>query len=112
MLPRERRIRTRREYQLMMRRARFARGHFITVRAMPGAMPVTRCGFIVSTSVSKSAVARNSIRRRLRAIAAAIPATPPADIVVVAHRAAVDQPTTTLAKEFTTLLHQLRHASR
>jgi len=96
----------------MMRRARFARGHFLTVRAMPGATPVTRCGFIVSTSVSKSAVARNLIRRRLRAAAAAIPPRPPADVVVIAHRAAVGQPAQTLAQEFISLLNHLRHASR
>lgn len=112
MLPRVRRIRTRREYQQMMRRARFVRGHFLTVRAMPGASDVTRCGFIVSTSVSTSAVIRNRIRRRLRAAAATIPPRPPADIVVIAHRAAVGQSAQTLTQEFLSLLNQLRHAPR
>ena len=110
MLPRARRIRTRREYQQMMRRARFARGHFLTVRAMPGATPITRCGFIVSTSVSKSAVARNLIRRRLRVAAAAIPPRPPADIVVIAHRAAVGQSAAVLTTEFSNLLNHIRNA--
>lgn len=110
MLPRARRIRTQRDYQLMMRRARFLRGQWLTVRAMPGQTTTTRCGFIVSTTVSKSAVVRNRLRRQLRATAASIPARPPADIVVIVHRAAVGQPASTLSEEFISLLHKLRHA--
>lgn len=96
----------------MMRRAHWLRGKLMTVRAMPGATKVTRCGFVISTKVSKSAVKRNLIRRRLQAIAATIPQTPPADIVVIVQRAAVGQTSYVLAKEFLSLLEQIRHAPR
>ncbi len=79
---------------------------------MPGATAITRCGFVVSTSVSKSAVARNVIRRRLQAAAATVPLTPPADIVVIVHRAAVGQSGTALRQEFLSLLSTIRRAPR
>lgn len=112
MLPRGRRIRSQRDHQTLMRRARWLRGKLLTVRAMPGAVTTTRIGFVISTAVSKSAVKRNTIRRRLQAIAATIPPTPPADIVVIAHRSAVGQPSAALAKEFLSLLDSIRHAPR
>lgn len=112
MLPRRRRIRSQRDHQAVRRHARWLRGRLLTVRAMPGATPTTRCGFVVSTSVSKSAVARNIIRRRLQTVAATIPPTPPADIVVIAHRAAVGQSSAALSQEFLSLLATIRHAAR
>lgn len=112
MLPRGRRLRSQRDHQTLMRRARWLRGPLLTVRAMPGATPVTRCGFVISTSVSKSAVKRNTIRRRLQEIAATIPLTPPADIVVIAHRAALGKSSDVLTKEFLSLLATIRHAPR
>lgn len=95
-----------------MRRARWLRGKLLTVRAMPGSTPKTRCGFVISSKVSKSAVKRNTIRRRLQAIAATIPPTPPADIVVIAHAAAVGRSSDALATEFLSLLQQIRNAPR
>lgn len=95
-----------------MRRARWLRGKHLTVKAMPGVTSATRCGFVISSKVSKSAVKRNLIRRRLQAIAATIPPTPPADIVVIVHPPAVGQPSATLKQEFLSLLDQIRHAPR
>ena len=52
----------------MLKRGIVKKGNFLIFKVKSNRLKVSRFGFIVSTRVSKKAVARNKIKRRLRNI--------------------------------------------
>jgi ribonuclease P protein component len=104
MLPKSQRLLTDRQFQKVFRHSRPRRGAFLTARSIVNDRPTHRFGFVVGGIVSKKAVVRNLIKRRLRAIARQMPSPPPAyDLVLIAQRSATQASFQQLTKEF----HQL-----
>jgi ribonuclease P protein component len=83
-LPRVHRLTDGADYKAVVRRgARCSGPHTVTYVVAPGERDATRFGFIVSKQVG-SAVVRNTIRRRLKAICAAeLPRLRPGSSVVI-----------------------------
>lgn len=82
------RLRRRRDFAAVFAEGReFARGPFVVrVRPNPEAVP-SRLGFAIGKRLG-SAVRRNRIRRRIRAILRELPVKDGADVVVIARRGA------------------------
>ncbi|MBI3572682.1 MAG: ribonuclease P protein component [Candidatus Kerfeldbacteria bacterium] len=105
MLPRRSRLHTAREYREMFRRGRSRRGKFLTVWMKPSQTKRWKFGFVVSNRVAKSAVTRNTIKRRLRhAVRAAAPTIDAYEVVVITQPQAKNQSYATLNQELTRLL--------
>ncbi len=66
------------------------------MRVAPNELPYPRFGFIIGKRVSKRAVARNRVRRRLREAARRAPVHPGWDVLLIARPAALDASYTTL----------------
>jgi len=66
MLPIENRLKDRRDFGNVYENGRFFSFNGITVRFVANNLPVCRVGFSVGKNFSKSAVARNRVRRLLR----------------------------------------------
>ncbi|ERN42388.1 ribonuclease P protein component [Rubidibacter lacunae KORDI 51-2] len=70
-LPKAYRLKHRQDFQSVYRRGRSERGCFILLRVLPApedrSLP-SRVGIVVSKKVSKHAVTRNRIKRRLRSV--------------------------------------------
>jgi len=94
MLTRDRRITSQADFRHVMRRGARRVSPHLTVFALKTGAP-SRFGFIVGKTVSKRAVVRNLVKRRLRALAADAPSG--YDIVVLA---AADAEFETLRAEF------------
>lgn len=67
MLPRELRLNEKRLYDQVFRRGTWARGRYFSVVWLATNKP-GKLGFIVTKKVTKSAVARNRSKRRIRAL--------------------------------------------
>jgi len=65
-------------------------GPLVVLRHTPSGMPVTRWGFAVGKRLSKRAVRRNRVKRRLKAAAETFPVRSGVDIVVTARNGAVE----------------------
>ena len=87
MLPRPLRLRHQRDYQRIFRAGTTARSPYLILRRTGSTTP--RVGFVVSTTVSKSAVVRNKLRRRMRAIIEGAGVVPGTDLVIIAQKAAL-----------------------
>ncbi|OGL74538.1 ribonuclease P protein component [Candidatus Uhrbacteria bacterium RIFCSPHIGHO2_02_FULL_60_10] len=68
MLPLSNRLKRERDFARLFKAARAFRAPGLTIKLAPNGLPVTRVGFVVGTKVSKSAVVRNLLKRRLREI--------------------------------------------
>jgi ribonuclease P protein component len=68
MLPRAHRLKSDAHFKALARKGRSFFSPLLTMRALRLPQGDTQIGFVVSTKVSKSAVARNRIRRQLREI--------------------------------------------
>jgi ribonuclease P protein component len=86
MLPREHRLTAERDFSRIFSKGRSFFGPGLMMRMARGAGGPTRFGFVVSTKVSKRAVKRNVIKRRMREAARSfLPAVAPGhDIVFIA----------------------------
>jgi ribonuclease P protein component len=58
-------LKARKDFVAIYRRGRAWPNRLLVLRALPNALPHTRCGFVVSKRVGK-AVVRNRLKRRLR----------------------------------------------
>jgi ribonuclease P protein component len=67
-LPAAHRLRLARDITRVYRRGRYGTGNFLSIKAMKNSRPESRAAFVVSKKVSKKAVIRNRIRRRLAEI--------------------------------------------
>ncbi len=84
MLSREKRLRRERDITRVYHKGRYGGGSNIQVKALATGYPASRAAIVVSKKVSKQAVTRNRIKRRLAAQLAAMwqTVTPGCDIVV------------------------------
>ena len=68
MLQRANRLRRSNDYRRVYSQGRTVSGNYLILKYRPGAASVPRIGVVVGSKVSKRAVVRNLIRRRLREI--------------------------------------------
>ena len=65
MLPKINRLKKKRDFEIVFEKGKSSRDNFLALRAAPNNSEISRFGFIVSKKISKKAVVRNKIRRRL-----------------------------------------------
>ncbi|MDD4531726.1 MAG: ribonuclease P protein component [Candidatus Pacebacteria bacterium] len=68
MLPKENRLKKEKEFEAVFKGGRTIRGNNIFLRYLANGTDKTKVGFVVSKKVSKLAVKRNRIKRRMREI--------------------------------------------
>ena len=110
MLPRRHRLTDGDDYRRVVRRGiRQSGARTITSIVLTGEARPPRFGFIVSKQVG-TAVIRNTVRRRLKAVcAAALPAVPEgADVVIRALPASASAPFAELSVEFSRSLERIK----
>jgi len=66
MLVKENRLRLKNDFKKVFEKGKFCRERFLAVKILFNENDVSRFGFIVSKKISKKAVVRNKIKRRLR----------------------------------------------
>lgn len=66
MLTRANRLTSEKDYARLFAKGRPFHGKGVGMKAVLNGLPVTRVGFVVSTKVSKRAVVRNKLKRRMR----------------------------------------------
>lgn len=106
-MKREMRLTKRHEYQDLQRRGRRWSNRFVVLQAAPNRLERSRWGFTVSKRLG-TAVARNTVKRRLREIARSTPVKPGWDMVVIARR---DAAAATFRQLHDALSEALRRAS-
>lgn len=90
MLPRGHRLRKTRDFERVFSSKSAVSGRFIRAVYLKTNASVSRLAVTVSTKVSKKAVVRNKIRRRIRAaLRDYLPLPPALDIVIIALKSAV-----------------------
>lgn len=65
MLPKNHRLRKKRDIERVFKNGKSAKEGFLVLKSAKNGLGASRFGFIVSSKVSKKAVTRNKIRRRL-----------------------------------------------
>lgn len=89
MLPRGHRLRKTRDFERVFSSRSAVSGRFIRAVYLKTTLPISRLAVTVSTKVSKKAVVRNKIRRRVRAtLKEYVPLPPSLDIVIIALKTA------------------------
>ena len=68
MLPKKERLRKKRDFDLVYQKGDRYSGKIILLFVLKNESPNSRCGFSISKKVSKKAVIRNKLRRRLGSI--------------------------------------------
>ncbi len=68
MLPRENRIKKKKDFELIFKNSKSFKNSLFILKASKNNLNFNRFGFVVSQKVSKKAVTRNKIRRRLAQI--------------------------------------------
>lgn len=68
MLPKLYRLTAEKDFARIFSKGRAFQGRGLTVKAVRNGLEGTRVGFVVSTKISKRAVVRNKIKRRMREI--------------------------------------------
>ena len=108
MLARENRLRTGRDIERVFRRGRWGGGELLQLKAWRSGLAMSRAVVIVSKKVSKKAVERNTIRRRVAAQLAQMWGTiPPGyDIVINAKADLSKTPVGELQKHISAALKQ------
>ena len=66
MLPKENRLTKKKDFERVFRRGKGLKEKFLVIKVLDNNLNVSRFGFIVSKKISKKAVLRNKIKRRLR----------------------------------------------
>jgi ribonuclease P protein component len=66
MLPKANRLTKKKDFERVFRRGKRLKDKFLTIKILGNNLNVSRFGFIVSKKISKKAVLRNKIKRRLR----------------------------------------------
>jgi len=106
-MKREQRLRRAADFGAVHRRGRGLSGEALALRSLHTGAAVSRIGFTVGKRVG-NAVVRNRVKRRLRAVVAALPLTPGRDIVVSARPAAARRDFWQLRAELCGLLQKAR----
>ncbi|MFA5432394.1 MAG: ribonuclease P protein component [Candidatus Paceibacterota bacterium] len=68
MLPKENRLKKEKEFEAVFKSGRTLRGKGVFLRYLTNGTAQTRIGFVVSKKISKLAVERNKVKRRMRDI--------------------------------------------
>lgn len=68
MLPKENRLKREKDFERVFKKGKRFKGRFLFLRVLKSDLSESRFGFIVSKKISKKAVVRNKIKRRLREI--------------------------------------------
>ncbi len=68
MLGKENRLRRKKDFEEIFKKGRSFKESFLVLKILKNNLKVSRFGFVVSQKVSKKAVVRNKIKRRLREI--------------------------------------------
>lgn len=68
MLFRENRLKKKRDFDRAHKLGTFVRFGFLSLKKVKNGLPDSRFGFLVGTKISKKAVLRNKIKRRLREV--------------------------------------------
>ena len=68
MLPKEYRLTKRKDFENVFKNGKFFYNQYVTVKYLKNELDLPRLAFVVSNKISKKAVERNKIKRRLRAI--------------------------------------------
>jgi ribonuclease P protein component len=87
---RARRLRKGREFDSLYSKGTAIGGPLLVLRWLANGQEQTRWGFAAGKRLSKKAVERNRIRRRLREAARTLPVAPAYDIVVIARKGTVE----------------------
>ncbi len=90
-LPRDLRLRHKREFDAVFQQARAWNDNLLVLRALPNTVDHNRYGFVTSKRLG-GAVVRNRVRRRLREITREAEVTGGYDVVLSAKKAAADAP--------------------
>jgi ribonuclease P protein component len=85
MLQKRHRLASERDFNRIFKKGKTTNGNTLSVRVVRNNRPESRVAFVVSTKVSKRAVVRNLLKRRLREIVRPLVSTliPGLDIVVM-----------------------------
>ncbi len=110
MLPHDSRLTSKKDFARLFSRGRPLQGRGMGLKFGANGLPRTRVGFVVSTKVSKKAVVRNRLKRRLREafrrhLGHLVPG---ADIVIMARKEAADLPYEEVVRTVTDLLAKAR----
>ena len=89
-MERARRLRKGTEFDTVYAKGAVFSGPLLVLRAHAHGSGATRWGFAVGKRISKKAVVRNRIRRRLKEASRALPVLDGSDIVVTARQGAMD----------------------
>lgn len=74
MLPKENRLKKKKDFEKVAGKGRAAAGGFLVLKFVENGLDISRVGFVVSKKISNKAVIRNKVKRRLRsAIRALLP---------------------------------------
>lgn len=68
MLQKENRLARKDDFNRIHKRGRFFGEEFLAIRVLANGLELTRVGFLVGLKISKKAVVRNKVRRRLREV--------------------------------------------
>jgi len=66
MLKRLYRLRRRSDFARTHKKGRVYHNHLLSIKVLPNHLPQSRVGIVVSTKISKKAVVRNRVRRRVQ----------------------------------------------
>lgn len=66
MLAKKNRLTKKRDFEKVYKKCKTFKGDFLILKIAPNGLPTNRFAFIVSHKVSKKAVIRNKVKRRLR----------------------------------------------
>jgi ribonuclease P protein component len=69
MLPKQNRLKKKKDFELAFKKGKSFKDGFLALRAAQNNLEISRFAFVVSKRVSKKAVVRNKIRRRLSSVA-------------------------------------------
>jgi ribonuclease P protein component len=68
MLPKTNRIKKKKDFEIIFKKAQSFRNSLFILKVIENSLGINRVGFVVSSKVSKKAVVRNKVRRRLAQI--------------------------------------------
>ena len=68
MLPRENRLKKQKDFERVYQQGKGFKQDFLFLKAVSNGLEITRFGLVVSRKISKKAVIRNRVKRRLREI--------------------------------------------
>ena len=101
----EHRLRRRQDFAAAYRKGRVHGNNLLVLRVLPNGRDLSRFGFVTGKAVG-NAVARNRVKRRLRAIAREFDVQPGYDFVIGARKPTADALFLTLQKSLLSLMQR------